>query len=112
MEKIRTIGAFELSKKLSEGDVGTYYLGQHLATEEYAVIEELYEKYARDDNFEKRIENENKVVDIDRFHFAMNGQWSENKTDVHKIEIDSNLTDWFEGILNHIKKELEYIEVK
>lgn len=65
-----------------------------------------------DDNFEKYIESEKKVVDIDRFHFAMNGQWSESKTDVHKIEIDSNLTDWFEGVLNHIKKELEYIEVK
>lgn len=70
-------------------------------------------KETEDDNFEKYIEREKKVVNIARFHFAMNGQWwSESKTDVHKIEIDSNLTDWFEGVLNHIKKELEYIEVK
>ncbi|MBI9039392.1 MAG: hypothetical protein JEY97_14765 [Bacteroidales bacterium] len=65
-----------------------------------------------DKSFIKYIEKDTKVVNIDRFHFAMNAQWSESKTDVHKIKIGSDLTDWFEGVLNHIKKELEYIKVK
>lgn len=63
------------------------------------------------DSFGKYIESYKKVVNIERFYFAMNGQWSDNCTDVHKIETNNNLTDWFEGILNHVKKELEYIEV-
>lgn len=42
----------------------------------------------------------------------MNGQWSYNNTDVHSISVVSDLTNWFAGILNHIKKELEYLKVK
>ncbi len=52
------------------------------------------------------------VVEINRFHFAMNGQWSNNNTDVHKIKTENDLINWFEGVLNHIKKELEYIKVR
>lgn len=55
---------------------------------------------------------EKEIVDIRDFHFAMNGQWSVNNTDVHKISIESDLTNWFAGILNHIKKELECLKVK
>jgi hypothetical protein len=52
------------------------------------------------------------VADIEKFHFAMNGQWSLNNSDVHKISTETELTNWFAGILNHIKKELEYLKVK
>lgn len=64
-----------------------------------------------DDNFEDFIKTDGNIVDIDRFHFAMNGQWSNNNSDVHKIEVESDLTNWFAGVLNHIKKELEYLKV-
>ncbi len=56
--------------------------------------------------------NGNKIVNTDRFHFAMNGQWSENKPDVHSISTESDLTNWFRGLLNHLKKELEYVKMK
>lgn len=68
MENVRTMGAYEVRKKLGEGDVGTYYLGQHLASEDYVILEELYEKYAQDDNFEKRYKREleaSKLLDND-----------------------------------------------
>lgn len=64
------------------------------------------------DNFEDFIKSDSNIVDIDKFHFAMNGQWSNNDTDVHSISVVSDLTNWFAGILNHIKKELEYLKVK
>ncbi|MEA2095955.1 MAG: hypothetical protein U9P73_04585 [Candidatus Cloacimonadota bacterium] len=54
----------------------------------------------------------NKVLNTDRFHFAMNGQWSDNNTDVHSISVDSDLINWFKGLLNHLKKELEYVKEK
>lgn len=65
-----------------------------------------------EDNFEDFIKSDSNIVDIDKFHFAMNGQWSYNNTDVHSISVVSDLTNWFAGILNHIKKELEYLKVK
>lgn len=54
----------------------------------------------------------NKIINTDRFHFAMNGQWSDDKTDVHSISVESDLINWFRGLLNHLKKELEYVKEK
>ncbi|MCK5044033.1 hypothetical protein KAR52_03470 [Candidatus Pacearchaeota archaeon] len=65
-----------------------------------------------DESFKNFIEKDTQIVNIDKFHFAMNGQWSNNNSDVHKVEFESDLTNWFEGVLNHIKKELEFIKVK
>lgn len=65
-----------------------------------------------EDNFEDFIKSDREIIDIEKFHFAMNGQWSINNSDVHKISTESELTNWFAGILNHIKKELEYLKVK
>lgn len=76
------------------------------------------------ENFNKEIESEanpfneyieddgSKIINIDRFHFAMNGQWSDNKTDVHSISVESDLTNWFRGLLNHLKKEFVYVKEK
>ncbi|MGC9354767.1 MAG: hypothetical protein ACP5D9_13065 [Mariniphaga sp.] len=65
-----------------------------------------------EDSFEDFIKSDREIVDIEKFHFAMNGQWSVNNSDVHKISSEGELTNWFAGILNHIKKELEYLKVK
>jgi hypothetical protein len=65
-----------------------------------------------DGGFEDFIKSDKEIVDIEKFHFAMNGQWSLNNSDVHKISTETELTNWFAGILNHIKKELEYLKVK
>lgn len=65
-----------------------------------------------DKGFKNFIKKDTQIVNIDKFHFAMNGQWSNNNTDVHKIKIKDDLINWFAGVLNHIKKELEYIKVK
>ena len=65
-----------------------------------------------DDNFEDYIKNNKELIDIERFHFAMNGQWSQNNSDVHGIKSENELTNWYAGILNHLKKEIEYLVLK
>ena len=65
-----------------------------------------------EDNFEDFIKSDKELVDIEKFHFAMNAQWSSNNPDVHKISSEDELANWFAGVLNHIKKELEYLTVK
>lgn len=83
----------------------------------YTHREELEETFNLQLNEEENSFNEylfecNKIINIDRFHFAMNGQWSENKSDVHSISTESDLVNWFRGLLNHLKKELEYVKMK
>ena len=51
-----------------------------------------------------------KTSNIYKFHFAMNVEWANNGTDVHKLDNEEQLYNWFKGILTHIKKELIYIQ--
>ena len=62
-----------------------------------------------DDTFIDFIEDKNEFTNLSSFHFAMNGQWSNKNTDVHKIENETDLINWFAGVLNHLKKELKYL---
>ncbi|MDL1971475.1 MAG: hypothetical protein LWW94_11050 [Candidatus Desulfofervidaceae bacterium] len=77
-------------------------------------FEEFISLTKEDNDFNSLLNNKRvyEIIDLKKFHFAMNGQWSENKTDVHKIQIEENLLNWFNGVLNHIKKELEYVNEK
>ena len=62
-----------------------------------------------DDNFIDFMEAKNDFTDLSKFHFAMNGQWSNKNTDIHKIVKETDLTNWFSGVLNHLKNELKYL---
>jgi hypothetical protein len=78
---------------------------------------ELYENFEElikesGDSFNDFVKGKNDITPLNKFHFAMNGQWADNNTDVHKISNESDLTNWFSGLLNHIKKELEYLKLK
>lgn len=54
----------------------------------------------------------NKVVDLSKFHFAMNGDWVKSKKHVHVIDDENNLASWFGGLLGHLKNELEFLSKK
>ncbi|MBU0560560.1 MAG: hypothetical protein KKG93_13445 [Bacteroidetes bacterium] len=86
------------------------------STQTHKDFEDFIELLKSDIDFNKIVNNEGpkigEIIELNKFHFAMNGQWSNNNTDVHNISIESDLTNWFAGILNHIKKELEYLKVK
>ncbi len=87
----------------------------HIYIQKEALIADNFEEEIEEgsNQFNEFLESEgNKILNVDRFHFAMNGQWSENKTDVHSISVESDLINWFRGLLNHLKKELEYVKMK
>lgn len=73
-------------------------------------FEDFLKHSEKDDDFHSYKKNEKDLVDINKFHFAMNGQWSKNKSDIHSISERSDLTNWFNGLLNHLKIELEYVK--
>ena len=78
-------------------------------------VEDFIELIKEDEeNFNSFLQNKNfpEIINLRRIHFAMNGQWSENKPDVHKINVENDLLNWFSGVLSHIKKQLEYVNEK
>lgn len=51
-----------------------------------------------------------KYIDLSRIHFAMNGQWSTKGGHFHKISDEDAIKYWFQGLLGHIKSQLEYVK--
>lgn len=66
---------------------------------------------AKDDSFAGLL-NEEKSTDIDlkKIHFAMNGTWSTKGGHVHRISEGNTIINWLEGLLSHIKSQLEYVK--
>ena len=62
--------------------------------------------------FEKfiKLKTKQEIIDISNLHFAVNGQWSINNGHIHVIENVNILFNWLNGILNHIKEQLEYVK--
>jgi len=73
-------------------------------------FEDFLELSEKDDDFLSFKGNNKDLVEINKFHFAMNGQWSKNNSEFHSISEENDLTNWFNGLLNHIKMELEYVK--
>jgi hypothetical protein len=55
-------------------------------------------------------EEKSKGIDLKKIHFAMNGLWSTNGGHIHKIENEETIINWFQGLLSHIKSQLEYVK--
>lgn len=76
-------------------------------------FEDFIKSGKNDRNFHDFIENNQvprkDIIEINEFHFAMSALWHKGKSDVHRLESVSDLCQWFEGLLNHIKSELEYV---
>lgn len=74
-------------------------------------LERTFSSYATD--FEKKdfidlLESEKeKVFDVKKIHFAMNGNWQNNKGNVSKIESVEDVLKWWLGLLNHLRVEIE-----
>ena len=55
----------------------------------------------------RELENEKKkVIDVKKIHFAMNGDWQNNGTHIHKMENERQIARWLQGMLDHIRTEL------
>ncbi len=65
------------------------------------------------DTFDEVLNEErSKVIDLSKFHFAMNGDWTNGKLHVHRISEEKILANWFGGLLGYLKTELEFVDSK
>lgn len=78
----------------------------HIVTD--ASIEENYKKLMEDeqDGFELFQMAKEEIFDVKNVHFAMNGNWHNSETHIHKIDSEEKIVKWFQGLLNHIRMEL------
>lgn len=55
--------------------------------------------------------NSGKIVDISKFHFAINGNWfnGDNHIKLCNVNEEKELKMWLNGLIIHIKEQLEYI---
>ncbi len=73
---------------------------------------EAFINIKKEETFEDSLNPEyydNKIINIIKFHFAMNGDWAVSKKHIHFIDKDEILLDWLSGLLGHIKEQLEFI---
>lgn len=65
------------------------------------------------ETFEEFLNQEiNKVIDLSKFHFAMNGDWANSNLHTHSINSEISLANWLGGLLGYLKSELEYMQKK
>lgn len=78
------------------------------------VIERTFEELANmqdsDDFVSLLKEEKTKIIDVNKIHFAMNGNWINNDREVHSISDEKKIVKWFQGLLAHIKIQLEYVQ--
>jgi len=76
-------------------------------------IENTFDEYANvfeEQDFLQVLESEKqKVFDVKKIHFAMNGDWQNNRTHVHKMESEQQIVRWLQGVLTHLRIELEIL---
>jgi hypothetical protein len=49
------------------------------------------------------------IIKIKNLHFAMNGNWQNGGSHIHEIDDIEKVTRWFQGVLFHLRTELEYV---
>lgn len=55
-------------------------------------------------------EEKEKGIDLRKIHFAMKGLWdSEGGGHIHQIREGRAIVNWFQGLLGHIKSQLEFV---
>jgi len=76
-------------------------------------IEHTFQEIANLDNASDTFlsllsEEKSKIVDINKIHFAMSGNWINDETEIHPINDEKKIVKWFVGLLSHLKIQLEY----
>ena len=76
-------------------------------------IENTISEYAtvfENQNFLQVLESEKqKVIDVKKIHFAMNGDWMKDGSHVHRMENEQQIAKWLLGLLDHLRTELNDI---
>ncbi len=54
-------------------------------------------------------EEKSKIININKIHFAMNGNWINNSNHIHSINNVSKIVKWFQGLFSYLREQLEYV---
>lgn len=54
-------------------------------------------------------EEKTKIIDVNKIHFAMNGNWSNDESHIHSIHDNDKVVKWFQGLFSNMKEQLEYV---
>jgi hypothetical protein len=77
-------------------------------------IEKTFEEianYGEENNFLSLLaEEKSKIIDVNKIHFAMLGNWINDETDIHLITDERKIVKWFQGLLSNLKVQLEYVK--
>jgi len=69
---------------------------------------EEYSNYFDNGDFVSLLQQEKKkIFDVNKIHFAINGNWQNDETHIHKIDDEEKIVKWLRGILLHLRTELE-----
>lgn len=72
---------------------------------------ELAEITENSDTFVNLLQEEkSKIIDINKIHFAMNGNWINNETHIHSLNSEEKIIKWLLGLLSHLKEQLVYVK--
>jgi hypothetical protein len=76
-------------------------------------IENTFKEYT--DTFENESfaellkEEKTKIIDVNKIHFAMNGNWINDDNHIQSISDNSKIVKWFQGLFSHLRVQLEYV---
>ena len=77
------------------------------------MMENIFKEYIDSFNgseFIKEFDNKKqKIIDIKKIHFAMNGDWQNSGKIFHKIKSEQQVVKWLQGMLFYLRAELESI---
>ncbi|MDR3260680.1 MAG: hypothetical protein LBT78_02480, partial [Tannerella sp.] len=77
-------------------------------TSNQAIEKSLKEYSSYDNDFSSILEQEkNKILDVRKIHFAMNGNWQNGDNHIHKMEDEQQIVKWLQGMLYYLRTELE-----
>ena len=76
-------------------------------------IENTFKEYAEIDDNEGFVavlnHEKSKIIDINKIHFAMNGNWINDENQIHPINNNDKIVKWFQGLFSSMKEQLEYV---
>lgn len=75
-------------------------------------IENTFVELVGDNSFEAQILNEekSKIIDINKIHFPMNGNWVNDGGHIHLIDDNVKMVKWFQGFFSTMREQLEYVK--
>lgn len=78
-------------------------------------IENTFTELIEDDKEERFAaiilnEEKSKIIDINKIHFPMNGNWMNNGGHIHSINDKKKMVKWFQGFFSTMREQLEYVK--